>query len=176
MMWGPGVARVAADLVQRGRTDLVDATDLGLDRFDEHGRSRLATDPIALPFPVAAAPVERCRDEVAAGSSSGGTSSWPRRAERVADVDPGVRALPHRQHPEARQLAEQLAEVGIMADEARTIGVAGVPDDRLDRRQVERAGQSRVVDDHHLAAQSPRHAAGPSASARTLGEVMNTSG
>jgi len=29
-------------------------TDLGLDRFDEHGRSRLATDPIALPFPVSA--------------------------------------------------------------------------------------------------------------------------
>jgi hypothetical protein len=24
---------------------------LGLDRFDEAGRSRLATDPIALPFP-----------------------------------------------------------------------------------------------------------------------------
>ena len=27
-------------------------SDLGLDRFDEHGRSRLATDPIALPFPL----------------------------------------------------------------------------------------------------------------------------
>jgi len=52
MMWGPGVARVAADLALRGSTDLVDVTDLGLDRFDEHGRSRLATDPIALPFPV----------------------------------------------------------------------------------------------------------------------------
>jgi sarcosine oxidase subunit beta len=52
MMWGPGVARVAADLALAGRTDLVDVSDLGLDRFDEHGRSRLATDPIALPFPV----------------------------------------------------------------------------------------------------------------------------
>ena len=52
MMWGPGVARVAADLAIDGRTDVVDVTDLGLDRFDEHGRSRLATDPIALPFPV----------------------------------------------------------------------------------------------------------------------------
>ena len=29
-------------------------TDLGLDRFDADGRSRLATDPIALPFPVSA--------------------------------------------------------------------------------------------------------------------------
>jgi sarcosine oxidase subunit beta len=54
MMWGPGVARVAADLAVGGRTDLIDVTDLGLDRFDAEGRSRLATDPIALPFPVAA--------------------------------------------------------------------------------------------------------------------------
>ena len=54
MMWGPGVARVAADLALRGSTSLVDVADLGLDRFDEHGRSRLATDPIALPFPVSA--------------------------------------------------------------------------------------------------------------------------
>ena len=54
MMWGPGVARVAADLAVRGRSDLVDATELGLDRFDADGRSRLAADPIALPFPVTA--------------------------------------------------------------------------------------------------------------------------
>jgi sarcosine oxidase subunit beta len=54
MMWGPGVARVAADLVVRGQTDLIDITDLGLDRFDADGRSRLASDPIALPFPVSA--------------------------------------------------------------------------------------------------------------------------
>ncbi|MEA2606074.1 MAG: hypothetical protein QOI00_831, partial [Chloroflexota bacterium] len=54
MMWGPGVARVAADLAIHGRTELVDVTDLGLDRFDAEGRSRLATDPIALPFPVSA--------------------------------------------------------------------------------------------------------------------------
>ena len=54
MMWGPGVARVAADLVLRGASDLIDVTDLGLDRFDAEGRSRLATDPIALPFPSVA--------------------------------------------------------------------------------------------------------------------------
>ena len=53
MMWGPGVARVAADLVLRGTTELADVSDLGLDRFDEQGRSRLAADPIALPFPGA---------------------------------------------------------------------------------------------------------------------------
>jgi sarcosine oxidase subunit beta len=51
MMWGPGVARVAADLALDGRSDVVDTTDLGLDRFDEHGQSRLEADPIALPFP-----------------------------------------------------------------------------------------------------------------------------
>jgi sarcosine oxidase subunit beta len=54
MMWGPGVARVAADLAIHGRTGLVDVTDLGLDRFDTEGRSRLESDPIALPFPVSA--------------------------------------------------------------------------------------------------------------------------
>ncbi len=51
MMWGPGVARAAADLALTGSTDLVDAGELGLDRFDESGHSRLEPDPIALPFP-----------------------------------------------------------------------------------------------------------------------------
>ena len=51
MMWGPGISKAAADLAIEGRTDVVDTTDLGLDRFDEDGRSRLAADPIALPFP-----------------------------------------------------------------------------------------------------------------------------
>ena len=54
MMWGPGVSKAAADLAVAGATDVVDVTDLGLDRFDEHGRSRLAPDPIALPFPETA--------------------------------------------------------------------------------------------------------------------------
>jgi len=46
------VARVAADLIASGRTSLTDVSDLGLDRFDAQGRSRLASDPTALPFPV----------------------------------------------------------------------------------------------------------------------------
>ena len=54
MMWGPAVARVATELALWGVTGIVDVTDLGLDRFDEHGRSRLAPDPIALPFPASA--------------------------------------------------------------------------------------------------------------------------
>ena len=54
MMWGPAVAKAAADVALTGRSDVVDVTDLGLDRFDEAGRSRLATDPIALPFPETA--------------------------------------------------------------------------------------------------------------------------
>ena len=51
MMWGPGVAQAAADLARVGRTEVVDVTQLGLDRFDAQGRSKLAADPIALPFP-----------------------------------------------------------------------------------------------------------------------------
>lgn len=51
MMWGPGVSRVAADLVLTGGTDVVDVEPLGLSRFDAEGRSSLAADPIALPFP-----------------------------------------------------------------------------------------------------------------------------
>jgi len=51
MMWGPGVARVAADLIVLGETALIDVSELGLDRFDVAGRSRLVTDPVALPFP-----------------------------------------------------------------------------------------------------------------------------
>jgi sarcosine oxidase subunit beta len=53
MMWGPGVARAAADLALRGSTDVTDVSFLGADRFDADGRSRLAADPIALPFPEA---------------------------------------------------------------------------------------------------------------------------
>jgi sarcosine oxidase subunit beta len=51
MMWGPGVSQAAADLVLDEKTEVLDVTDLGLDRFDADGRSRLAADPIALPFP-----------------------------------------------------------------------------------------------------------------------------
>ncbi len=70
MMWGPGVARVAADLAIRGTTGLIDVGDLGLDRFDADGRSRLATDPIALPFPVSAEDDEA--DSAATGSAAAG--------------------------------------------------------------------------------------------------------
>ena len=54
MMWGPAVARIAADLALEGRTSITDRTDLGLDRFDAEGRSRVPADPIALPFPTTA--------------------------------------------------------------------------------------------------------------------------
>ena len=49
-----GVVKAAADLVIDGHSELVDARALGLDRFDDEGRSSLAADPIALPFPVTA--------------------------------------------------------------------------------------------------------------------------
>src|SRR4051794_1974680 len=59
MMWGPAVARAAADLLVTRHTDVVDVRDLGLDRFDAEGRSSLAADPIALPFPERLDPPER---------------------------------------------------------------------------------------------------------------------
>jgi len=52
MMWGPAVARCAADVALAIPSTVVeDVSVLGLDRFDASGRSRLAADPIALPFP-----------------------------------------------------------------------------------------------------------------------------
>jgi glycine/D-amino acid oxidase-like deaminating enzyme len=56
MMWGPAVARIAADLTLEGTSRIVDVSELGLARFDAQGHSRLATDPIALPFPTDAVP------------------------------------------------------------------------------------------------------------------------
>jgi sarcosine oxidase subunit beta len=53
MMWGPGVARIGADLALEGTTDVTDVSGWGMDRFDEEGRSP-SYDPIALPFPVSA--------------------------------------------------------------------------------------------------------------------------
>ncbi len=51
MMWGPGLARATADVALTGSSNVLDTSELGLDRFDQAGRSRLATDPVALPFP-----------------------------------------------------------------------------------------------------------------------------
>ena len=45
--------QLAADLALEGHTDVVEVSGLGLDRFDERGRSAYV-DPIALPFPVTA--------------------------------------------------------------------------------------------------------------------------
>ena len=52
MMWGPAVAKIASDIALEGQTAVADVADLGLDRFDDQGRSRIPTDPIALPFPI----------------------------------------------------------------------------------------------------------------------------
>lgn len=51
MMWGPAVARATADVALTGTSDVTNVADLGLDRFDDAGNSKLGTDPIALPFP-----------------------------------------------------------------------------------------------------------------------------
>ena len=42
---------MAADLTTTGECGWLDLTDLGLDRFDADGNSRLAPEPISLPFP-----------------------------------------------------------------------------------------------------------------------------
>src|SRR3954452_19707113 len=55
MMWGPAVAEVAADLTMTGRCDWLDLTELGPHRLDARGNSRLAPEPISLPFPEKAA-------------------------------------------------------------------------------------------------------------------------
>jgi sarcosine oxidase subunit beta len=55
MMWGPAVSRIGADLALHGATEVTDASMLGVERFRPDGTSRLATDPIALPFPERAA-------------------------------------------------------------------------------------------------------------------------
>lgn len=51
MMWGPAVAEAAADLTLTGDCLWLDLADLGLDRFDADGNSRLTPEPISLPFP-----------------------------------------------------------------------------------------------------------------------------
>ena len=51
MMWGPAVAEVATDLTLSGECTWLDLADLGLDRFDADGNSRVAPEPISLPFP-----------------------------------------------------------------------------------------------------------------------------
>jgi len=53
MMWGPAVARAAADVALNGTSEVADVSQLGLDRFDDTGHSKLAADPVALPFPQA---------------------------------------------------------------------------------------------------------------------------
>src|SRR6202035_3446934 len=40
MMWGPGVARAAADVALTGKTDVLDVSPLGLDRFDDARHKR----------------------------------------------------------------------------------------------------------------------------------------
>lgn len=51
MMWGPAVARVAADLTLDSKSDVLDVAELGLERFDAEGRSCLSADPVSLPYP-----------------------------------------------------------------------------------------------------------------------------
>jgi sarcosine oxidase subunit beta len=52
MMWGPAVARIAADLTLGTSTRVVEKVEgFRMDRFDEQGNAP-SVDPVALPFPV----------------------------------------------------------------------------------------------------------------------------
>lgn len=68
MMWGPAVAQVAAELTTTGECGWLDLTDLGLDRFDAEGRSRVTPEPISLPFPDRVAAQVAPQPRVSAGS------------------------------------------------------------------------------------------------------------
>jgi len=54
MMWGPAVARAAADVALTGSSDVVDTPRWAWTGSTRRGNSRLASDPIALPFPARA--------------------------------------------------------------------------------------------------------------------------
>ncbi len=90
MMWGPAVARAAADVALTGSSDVVDTGGLGLDRFDASGRSRLAADPVALPFP-----------DVAPGQGPGRLTT-PRRTAHPHDQHHPGNAVPGRRRPHRR--------------------------------------------------------------------------
>ncbi len=65
MMWGPGVARAAIDLALRGETEVVDVTDLGLDRFDARGSEPARDRPGGVAVPgrggLTLSSTRRCR-------------------------------------------------------------------------------------------------------------------
>ena len=106
MMWGPAVAEVAADLTMTGRCDWLDLTDLGLDRFDADGNSRVAPEPISLPFPEKA---DECEHDYHRNPCQGrrrrARGLGPaRRGDRRSDGDPRPRDVGRR-----RQVGRHLA-------------------------------------------------------------------
>ena len=171
MMWGPAVARVAADLVLHGRTDVTDVSDFGLDRFDAQGRSRLAPDPIALPFPLSASepgdttPPSGCRSRgrvtpapcsgvlpQSPGRASGGTSQ---RRVPPPGSNGGSMSIRHERafaHLERRAGQErgELAEVGVVAHDHRPGRIAGIVEHLLEDPDPERVGETGLIGDPHL--------------------------
>ena len=106
MMWGPGVARAAADIALTGCSDVVDTAPLGLGRFDAAGRSRLAADPIALPFPRAGARTWRR----ASGRPDASLTISTERTPTMTDTNPATPFLA------AAALAGELEDWGPLAE------------------------------------------------------------
>ena len=171
MMWGPGVSRCRRrPRRSTARPTSSTSTDLGLDRFDEHGRSRLAADPIALPFPEAIHPLPRarqvrgvarvvagCRDPCRAaqilavgtqfvGEVAGRTPSrqvW--RAESPGFVRGPVVELPDL-GPAAQFLAVRgaiLGESGLRRRASTATAPSGAADQRVDVEGLDRVARAR---------------------------------
>ena len=85
MMWGPAVAEVAVDLTMTGRCDWLDLTDLGLDRFDADGNSRVAPEPISLPFPEKARNVNTISTAILAQAADAELEDWGTLEEATGD-------------------------------------------------------------------------------------------
>ncbi len=133
MMWGPGVSRAAADLVLERQTDVVDTSDLGLDRFDEHGRSQLAADPIALPFPEVGSSRRPARSE------RRGSEDWRRTERRPPPLPrPQISGLTSSALERRRRARGQLTD---RHHRARTHGQRGF-DRLLGRRTPSPAGET----------------------------------
>ena len=109
-------------------------------------------------------------------SASGGISQRsvppPARSGRI-DLDPGQRALAHRE-PAAAQDATTVAEVGIVTDQHRPFRVARVGRIASTVIEVERAREA-LVDRSRGMPDAPRRRSRPSARARTFGDVMMAS-
>ena len=142
MMWGPGVSRAAADLALTGTTDVVDVTDLGLDRFDEQGRSRLDPRPHRPPLPHPLTRSVSASYGVKRGRVSGGGPGRRRRGR----PHPGRRGRRDRVEVEAGEAGRRARRPASPARPPRPRGRRRRPAaSRGSRRAASRAAATRII-------------------------------